>query len=165
LNFSLQVAPTINGPWTDPGLTNTSISGAIKSVVVPKSVLPAGTTGFFRFIKPVATKLQVLLPGETAAPGTPTGKTGTPTGQSAGNPVDVTVNAVDANWNIVKYVTDMVTITSSDLGAALPQDAALVNGTGTFSITFGSGGDQTVTATDVTDSTKQSGTSAPVNLQ
>src|SRR5581483_5972899 len=81
-NFKLQVAPSLLGPWTDSGLTNTSIQGSIKSVIVPRSALPAGTAAFFRFLKPVATKLQVLLPGETAAPGTTTGKTGTPTAQS-----------------------------------------------------------------------------------
>ena len=46
-------------------------------------------------------KLQVLVPGETAAPGSATGKTGTPTAQTAGTPFNVTVNAVDANWNVV----------------------------------------------------------------
>src|SRR6185503_14829710 len=49
-----------------------------------------------------ATKLQVLLPGETAAPGTPTGKTGTPLAQTAGTAIanGIVVNAVDANWNL-----------------------------------------------------------------
>ena len=45
-------------------------------------------------------KLQILLPGETAAPGTATGKTGTPSAQTAGGAFNVTVNAVDANWNL-----------------------------------------------------------------
>jgi hypothetical protein len=164
-NFKLQVAPSLSGPWTDPGLTNTSISGAIKTVTVPWSVLPSKTGGFFRFVKPVATKLQVLLPGETAAPGTPSGKTGTPTPQSAGSAVNVVVNAVDDNWNVVTYVTDAITISSSDSAASLPADASLVAGTQTFSVIFGSTGSQTVTATDTTDSKKQAGTSAPVTVQ
>jgi len=165
LNFNLQVAPTINGPWTNPGLTNTSISGAIKSVVVPKSALPSTAASFFRFVKPVATKLQILLPGETAAPGTSTGKTGTPTVEGSGTSVDVVVNAVDNNWNVISYVTDSITITSSDTGASLPPDAALVNGTQTFSITFGTTGPQTVTATDVSDTKKTAATSASVTVQ
>src|SRR5262245_6173525 len=46
-------------------------------------------------------RLQVLLPGETAAPGTPTGKTGTAAKQTAGVPFNVTVRATDANFNLV----------------------------------------------------------------
>src|SRR5262249_48278877 len=55
-------------------------------------------------------KLQLLVPGETAAPGTATGKTGTPSGQTAGTAFNVTVNAVDANWNVIN-TNDTVAIT------------------------------------------------------
>ena len=57
-----------------------------------------------------------------------TGKTGTPTGVTAGAPVSVTVNAVDANWNLVASATPTVAITSSDANATLPANAALVAG-------------------------------------
>lgn len=164
-NFSLQVAPSLSGPWTNPGLTNTSIQGSIKSVTVPWSALPSTKASFFRFVKPIATKLQVLMPGETAAPGTPSGKTGTPTAQAVGIAFNVTVNAVDDNWNLVNYVTDIVSITSSDSSAALPTDAALVGGTQTFSVIFGTAGSQTVTATDVTDGKKKAGTGASTTVQ
>jgi len=56
--------------------------------------------------------LQLLVPGETAAPGTATGKTGTPIGQNVGTALSVTVNGVDANWNLINTVTDLVGITS-----------------------------------------------------
>src|SRR5256886_7434461 len=52
-------------------------------------------------LRPPFTKLQLLVPGETAAPGTGSGKTGTPTAQTAGTAFTVTVNAVDANWYLV----------------------------------------------------------------
>src|SRR5438093_7980725 len=65
-------------------------------------------------------KLQLLVPGETASAGSSTGKTGTPTAQTVDAPFNVTVNAVDANWNFVSTVTDTVGITSSDVGAILP---------------------------------------------
>src|SRR5205823_4057592 len=58
-------------------------------------------------------RLQVLMPGETAAPGTATGKTGGPSDQTAGASFNVTVNAVDANWNPVS-ATDTVAIGTSD---------------------------------------------------
>ena len=80
------------------------------------------------------TKLQLLLPGETAAPGTASGKTGAPSNETAGSTFNVTVNAVDANWNPVTS-TDTVGITSTDANATLPANAALVAGTKTFSVT------------------------------
>src|SRR5688500_19471015 len=61
-----------------------------------------GYTGFTSTWIPTApgsaNKLQILLPGETAAPGTVTGKTGTPTPFIAGLSTRVIVNVVDANW-------------------------------------------------------------------
>src|SRR5205807_7944732 len=58
----------------------------------------------------VFTKLQLLAPGETAAPGSTTGKVGTPASATAGLPFSVTVNAVDANWNPLTNVTDTVAL-------------------------------------------------------
>jgi hypothetical protein len=101
------------------------------------------------------TKLQLLLPGETAAPGTTTGKNGTPTGPVAGTPLTITVNAVDAAWNVVTTATDVVNISSNDVNAALPGNAALVSGTKTFSFTFKTATTtRTITATDVTNGAK-----------
>jgi hypothetical protein len=121
--------------------------------------------GFYRLIKRPFVQLQVLMPGETAAPNTPTGKTGTPDPQAVGTSFNVTVNAVDAVWNVVTSATDTVDITSSDSTASLPADAALVNGTGSFTVTFGQAGTWTVTATDVTDATKTANTGSPTVAQ
>ncbi|NNU33776.1 hypothetical protein HK413_05810 [Mucilaginibacter sp. S1162] len=52
-------------------------------------------------------KMQILLPGESAAPGTTLGKTGTLAARVAGISFNVIVNAVDANWNLVASVTDV----------------------------------------------------------
>ena len=108
-------------------------------------------------------KLQILLPGETAAPGTPSGKTGTPTAEAAGSAFTATVNAVDANWNPVSS-TDTVAITSSDSNATLPANAALVAGTKTFSITPRTTGSATFTATDASDGTKTANTSTSATI-
>ena len=78
-------------------------------------------------------QLQVLLPGETAAPGTPTGKTGSPTAQTAGTGYTVHVNAVDANYNLIS-TNDTVQITSSDASHLAGQRRPEC-GTGTFSVT------------------------------
>ena len=61
-------------------------------------------------------KLQILAPGESAAPGSTTGKSGTPAVENLDGTFGVTVNAVDANWNLVT-ATDLIGITSSDPAA------------------------------------------------
>src|SRR5262249_61486153 len=73
-------------------------------------------------------KLQLLVPGETAAAGTASGKTGAPNLQTATIAFNVTVNAVDANWNLTSSVSDNVGITASDTTATLPANAALAAG-------------------------------------
>ncbi len=107
--------------------------------------------GFFTSIKAqTATQLQILLPGMSAAPGTPTGYTGEPYTQTTGVPFQVIVNAVDDNYNIVS-LNDNVSLTSSDRFASLPPATALVNGTVTLTITLNSIGLQTITADDITN--------------
>ncbi|MHA8056751.1 beta strand repeat-containing protein, partial [Aquirufa nivalisilvae] len=109
-------------------------------------------------------KLQVIMPGETAAPGTTTGKTGTPTAQTAGSSFNFTVNAVDAYWNLVSSATPTAVITSSDGQATLPSSAALASGTKQFALTFKTAGNQTVTATDQAATlTANTGASTVVN--
>jgi hypothetical protein len=108
-------------------------------------------------------KLQLLVPGETAAAGTSSGKTGTPAGQNSGAAFNVTVNAVDANWNIVS-TNDTVAITSSDANATLPGNAALTSGTRVFSLTLKTAGSATVTASDVTHVAIPANTSSSITV-
>src|SRR5439155_428550 len=81
------------------------------------------------------TKLQLLVPGETAAPGTATGKTGTPTAQTAGTAFNVTIRSVDADWNLVSSI-HTVGISSTDTNATLPANGSLSVGTRTASVTL-----------------------------
>src|SRR5258706_5412366 len=76
------------------------------------------------------------MPGETGVPGSAQGKSGSPTAQTAGTPFTITVNAVDASYNLITTDVSTITITSSDANAVLPANAALVAGTQTFSVTF-----------------------------
>src|SRR5262249_27228454 len=108
-------------------------------------------------------KLQVLVPGETAAPGTATGKTGTPTAAGSGTAFNVIINSVDANWNLVSS-TPTVGIPSSDSSATLPSNGALSAGSRTNSVTLRTMGSQTVTASDITDGTKSSNTSPTITV-
>jgi hypothetical protein len=165
--FNPYVASSILGPWTPLALASQYQNGTNIIGAVAASALPAGGNAFFRMVKYPFVKLQVLMPGETAAPNTPTGKTGTPTAQTAGLPFNITVNAVDQFWN-VSQSSDEIAITCSDASASLPLNATLVGGTKTFSVTFGSvsaPGTWTVTATDVTDGTKTANTGSPTIAQ
>ena len=73
-----------------------------------------------------------------------------PTSTTAGLPVTFTVTAstygsvTDASYN------GTIHFRSTDPQAVLPADAALVNGVGTFTVTFGTAGCQLLTATDTT---------------
>lgn len=108
------------------------------------------------------TRLQVLLPGESAAPGTVSGKTGTPRAQTSGVPFSVTVRACDSGWNTVPGVTNALQVLSSDASATLPPSTQLANGAVTVTVTFNAGGTFTVYAHDVTDGTIPDGVSASV---
>jgi hypothetical protein len=111
------------------------------------------------------TRLQVLLPGETAAPGTPSGKSGTPRAQVAGIPFTVTVNACNNNWNIVTSISNSIQLTSTDASATLPAPAQLASGTRTFTVTFNAAGTFTIQAHDQTDNTIPDGNSSSVASQ
>ncbi|HEU4941301.1 MAG TPA: hypothetical protein VFT97_06745, partial [Candidatus Eisenbacteria bacterium] len=82
------------------------------------------------------TRLQVLMPGETAAPGTASGKTGTARAQVSGIPFNVTVNACDNTWNTVTTISDAIQMSSTNATATLPPVTQLSNGTLTVSVTF-----------------------------
>jgi len=77
---------------------------------------------------------------------------GFPSPTAVGTPANFTVTAKDAYMNIATGYTGTVTF-SSDLQALLPANAALTNGTGTFSATFNTIGTASLTATDTVTST------------
>ena len=110
-------------------------------------------------------QLQVLLPGESPAPGTPTGRSGAPLPQVAGVPITVTVRACDNTWNLATGIASVIEISSSDASATLPAPAQLSNSAGTFSVTFNAVGTFTVRAHDATDGTIPDGVSSSVPVQ
>ena len=86
---------------------------------------------------------------ETVAPGAATHFVVTiPANGNADTPGTVTVTALDAFNNVATGYTGIVHFTSSDGSAVLPANMTLTNGTGTFSETFETTGNQTITATD-----------------
>ncbi len=130
------------------------LTGLLASLLAPA---PAAAQGPY-------SRLQVLLPGESAAPGTPSGRTGTPDAQTAGVPFSITVRACDNSWNTVTSVTNSIQILASDQSATLPPPAQLTAGQGTFIVTLNAGGSFTIFAHDQTDATIPDAASPPVTV-
>ena len=145
-------------PWVNlstsanvPVVTYTA--GTNIHALVDDTDLPGANSTFFVLSRYVAWRLQVLMPGETNAPNTFTGRTGSPVPQTAGVPFNVTINATDSNWNLMTNCSDMVTVTSSDPTVPAMGSTLLANGTATVPVVFFTPGTQTITATDTTDVT------------
>lgn len=156
-----------NGTQTFSITMKTAGSQSVTATDVTHSTVTAYTSTPASVSPAAFTKLQLLVPGELASPGSASGKTGTPNGVTGGDTVVLLINAVDTNWNVVTSVTDTVGITSSDGSATLPANRALVAGTYTYStgFSFGTGGGSfTVTATDITDGAKTANTSPSVTV-
>src|SRR5216684_1659734 len=92
---------------------------------------------------PVATRLSVTAAGSTA---------------TAGTAVNITVSVLDGSGAVFTKFMGTVQFTSSDVQAVLPPDSTLTNGTGTFSVTLKTAGNQTIT----TISGSLTGTSSPI---
>jgi FlgD Ig-like domain len=137
--------------------------GAVSFTVSDFSSPPhTGTSNSFVVNAGPVAKLQVLLPGQSPAGGTVAGFTGTPTDQQAGTPFNMTVRACDQFWNRVPGITHTVALTSTDLFAGMPAQVALINGEKVQPVTLYRSGVQTITATDVTDTSINPHTSSGV---
>jgi hypothetical protein len=164
----LQVRPTQAGfPVTGRHIYCPTTGGGTASIDGITNSANGASGSDFGTLTEVATayaQMQLLLPGETRAPGTVTGKTGTPSPEVAGAAFNVTVNAVDVYWNVATPVTDLVTLSTTETNGTVPPQTALVGGTRTLPVTLRTVGSWTVTATELTDTTKASVTSPPVTV-
>ncbi|MDO8733811.1 MAG: fibronectin type III domain-containing protein, partial [Elusimicrobiota bacterium] len=152
-------------PWFTPPSAQTLIAGTttfnITLVTAKSTVITASASGLSNGVATVTvvpnmpTKLQVLVPGENAEPGSGTGKTGTPTNQQSGASFNITVNAVDSYWNLVTSTQPTVNIVTSDLADTEPINRQLQNGTTTFTVILVTIGNTTITASDVSSTLTQ----------
>lgn len=109
-------------------------------------------------------QLQVLLPGEQAAPGTTTGRLGTPDDQVVGSTFTVRVRACDADWNTVGSIGHLISLSTTDASADLPADVMLSGGEATFEATLNASGSFTFSVADETDPTIPDATSSNVTV-
>lgn len=75
---------------------------------------------------------------------------------TTGLKVSFTVTALDASNNVFTSYSGTVSFTSTDAKATLPANSTLTMGTGNFSATFNTLGNQTITATDAASLTGKS---------
>jgi hypothetical protein len=168
IGFAAQQSTTLSGgatAWHDVGITPVGQIGSTRRTLIPISSKPSTTNGFYRLTQRTFTQLQVLLPGETNAPGTLTGKVGTPTPVAVNADVAVTINAVDSSWHIIGGVTDIVTLSTTDGTAFLPNSTSMVNGTVQEVVDFEQSGSFTVTGTDSSNGAITPNTSSSVTVQ
>jgi hypothetical protein len=94
--------------------------------------------------------LSVTTPGITVNPGPANSLVlgSIPSTVTAGTPSTFTVTAKDASGNTATGNSGSISISSTDPQATLPGTSNLVNGVGTFSITYKSSGMRTLTASD-----------------
>lgn len=141
----------------------------VETVRLSRSIIPViclAACGLFSAVATAQTgqytQLQVLLPGESPAPGTASGKTGVPSAQAVGVPFTVSVRACDQQWNPVASVANVVGLTSSDAVADLPGNTALSAGAAALTVTLNAVGAFTFSADDQSDPTVPTATSSLV---
>jgi hypothetical protein len=132
--------------FTDGG---TSVTAGNQTLTAIDTVVSSitGASSAIAVVAAAATRFSVSVPGTA----------------TAGSAFSMIVTALDPFGNTATGYSGTVHFTSSDSQAALPVNSTLTNGTGTFSLTLKTAGNQTVTATDTTTSSIN-GTSSPVSV-
>ncbi|MBN1383524.1 MAG: SBBP repeat-containing protein [Elusimicrobia bacterium] len=110
--------------------TNTTITA------VTTGGLSSGISSYIPVGPGTATRLLILVPGETLEPGSASGKTGTPSAQSSYTTFSITVNACDIYWNVDTSATPLVSVLTDDTADVNPSNLSLINGTTMFNITL-----------------------------
>ncbi len=164
------------------GNTATGYIGTVQfSSSDPAAVLPANTTltnGVGTFSITLKTAGSRTITATDVAASSITGSSGAvtvspaavthlvvspPATATAGNSLSFTVTAEDAYNNAVPSYAGTVHFTSSDPTAALPANATLTGGTGTFSATLDTAGSQSILATDISNGSLTGSGSVTVN--
>ena len=170
--YVLAEAPTLaNADWLNVSTFSPIFLTGEEAQLVSQNDLPSTKSEFFAMVHRSFSQLLILLPGQTNTPGVAPGYAGTPTPVGTGGTYgeeNVTVLAVDSEWNPVGGINDVIAITSSDGSAIKPTPQAMANGSVTFGPSnpffFATAGSQTVMATDTTTTNIPVATSAAVTV-
>jgi len=153
------VSVTFTGPATGASGTFSNSSNTITVATNGSGVATGGTftanatAGGPYSVTAVAGSLSTSF-SLTNLPGTATHLSVTAPGTAtAGTSFNGTVTAKDAGNNTATGYSGTVSFTSSDPQGVMPANTTLINGTGTFSATLKTAGNQSITATDTVTST------------
>ncbi|MCE5301246.1 MAG: hypothetical protein LLG37_10315 [Spirochaetia bacterium] len=129
-------------------MTTTPVRLFVSDIFADTPDSNSGHIGYSNWVTVTAgtgTKLQVLVPGMTARPGTSDGENGAPTGQIVAQAFSCTINFVDPWWNIITGTgsSDTINMTTSDPtnsqingSSTLPRAVYLTAGTANFTATY-----------------------------
>ena len=170
--FGPIVSTNLGGAWSDLVPATQLVSGTKVWNLLSKSSLK---TQFYAMIERTFSQLQVLWPGQTNAPGTPSGYVGSPepesvnTGYNGLGYTPVTVNAVDSTFHIVALnAPDTAYLTNSPSGsdpiAILGSPVTFTNGTAVVLMTWGTTGSWTISAGDTVNTNIPVATSTTVTV-
>jgi len=174
-NFTVTALDAFNNTATGYAGTVHFTSTDVQAVLPADSTLTNGTGTFSATLKTVGSQTLTATDTVTAAI---TGTSSTiavsataathysvsaPASATAGTAFTFTVTALDPFNNTATGYAGTVHFTSTDGQAVLPADSTLTNGTGTFSATLKTVGNQTLTATD-TVTASITGTSGSVTV-
>jgi len=141
--------------------TVTGYDTNLSSPTVTYTASTSPVTGTYTVLASSASKLQIIVDGETPVPGSATGKVGAPVEQTAGVAFGVTVRLVDEQYNLITLgdqPTVMLTTNDPQTLTFVPSDVApLMTGAGeqTFFVT-----PKTATTTFVITAATTTGTPA-----
>jgi len=158
--ISPETATFTDGVWTGE-LTFFGAAGSVTVTGQDYATPPHQGTSAAVAVTPGAwTGLQVLLPGESPLPGTEAGVTGNAAWQSAGQPLVVTVRAVDAWFNQVPGANATLQLSGNDPSLGVAGPTALSGGAAGIAVTPYLAGEQTITASVPAAPAVTDGTSA-----
>ncbi|MCP4573795.1 MAG: hypothetical protein GY838_15660 [bacterium] len=151
------------GAWTGPVTFHLADPASRLEAVSQNDFGVTGTSNEFQVQAGALARLVAVLPGQHLMPATEGGLLGGPAAQTTGYPFAVTLHTTDTWWNLVA-VDHTVGLTSLDPAASTPQQAQLSGGFVSVPVTFGSAGNWTLTATDLTDGAAAPMTTVPFSV-
>ncbi|HXR46450.1 MAG TPA: hypothetical protein VN784_03335 [Candidatus Limnocylindrales bacterium] len=167
--FGLQTNSNLATPggWNDAVALSQIQSNTNRQALLGANLVPSNQ-GYYRLLARTYKQLQVLFPGETNAPDTPTGKIGTPNPASynIGDTITVTVNGCDSTWHVVNFTGDEIYLYSNAGNNFVPQgQQPLANGTVQMTCAFlASSTTNTITAGDNNNTNILQGTSSIITI-
>jgi len=160
--FGLQTSGSedANAVWTQPSAGPVFALYGEEAQVVHSGELPGGNDTYFRLIKRVASQLEILLPGQSNVVGVGVSGNFDTSQVYVGAIVTLTVNLVDATYNIVN-ASDSVSLTpGNDDVWGVNNICSLTAGTGTIQLQINDSPD-VITGVDANSLTGSTGSFSP----